>query len=173
MSDRQLIDETEENFVVLFDINPEPWAIGTAFAGRRGGAVRGGISPNQKLVIYKKAVADELEMAFSNQTLPVYNKDQAVSLELYFWRQVEPGGNYADVTNLQKAFEDSLQGIIIPNDRQIKRVTATLVEQGPDVEPCIMFRHDVYWQDPLWIKTLKAVIGRVKSKKGNTDNNAW
>lgn len=126
-------------------INPEPWAIGPLSIGRKKSGVFPRIGPNQQLVTFQQAVREEL----AGITMVEY---EMVELDFYFWRQLESYkvGNRtvvkkaADVTNLQKATEDALQGLAITNDRNVKRISSHLVAQGQDVEPKIIIRIKEY-----------------------------
>src|SRR5688500_3888582 len=94
--------------LILTGINPEPWAMGTALASRRGGQSRGGDAPNQRLVTYQQAVRDEYKRIGPGM---VFKPEDLISLQFFFWRQVDTWtsggkthtGNYADATNLQKS----------------------------------------------------------------------
>lgn len=118
-------------------VNPEPWEIGPVSVVRRGAKLMPSVAPSQQLVYYKHAVHDILENRYPNDwscELPPH-----YSLDFFFWRDTTKG-NYADATNLQKATEDALQGILIGNDRDVIRVCSTVVEQGPDVSAAVIFR---------------------------------
>jgi Holliday junction resolvase RusA-like endonuclease len=120
-------------------VNPEPWAIGPLQVGKRGGKMFPSIGRNQQLASYKEAVREAI------QSLPNPPEKLEGQYELYFWfwrrldtytrtesgRQVTK--NVVDATNLQKATEDALQGVLIENDRDVVQIGAAMVEQGPDV----------------------------------------
>lgn len=117
------------------NVNPEPWAIGTAH--------RGGISPNPGLVSYQNAVREELG---GERELP---KDMR-RLTFYFFRKIDKyldaadhvrTRNAADATNMQKGLEDALQGILFENDREIKDIRSVIVMQGSDVDPGFTIIH--------------------------------
>lgn len=120
-------------------VNPEPWAVGSLGLGKKGGKFHPTISPNAQLVAFKQAIAEELEEC---EKLPPGEYE----LEFYFWRALDDyetasgrrhRKHQADATNMQKATEDALQGVLIDNDRNVRRVTSEIVEQGPDVKPGI------------------------------------
>jgi hypothetical protein len=98
---------------------------------------------NQQLHMYQQAVKDEMKRLYPDAVeLPPYYE-----LDFWFWRNTERG-NIADATNLQKATEDALQGVLLSNDRQVVRVASTVVAQGPDVAGALCFR--VRWGvDPI------------------------
>lgn len=121
-------------------VNPEPWAIGSLGVGKRGGKVYPYIGPNLQLKVAQEAIQEALEYPTS---LP----DGKYSLRLFFWRRIDKwtgasgrkgGAHEADVTNLQKATEDALQGLLFKNDRDVRDIHSTLVDQGPDVKPGIL-----------------------------------
>jgi len=115
--------------IVIRGINPEPWAIGTVNAWGKG---RGTISPNLKLLNYQNAIREELiNRLDSGGTVPV--PLWAQDLYIMYFRSTERG-QPADVTNLNKATEDALQGILFGNDRINRKVTGEIIEQHPNVE---------------------------------------
>lgn len=129
---------------IVTHVNPEPWAVGKAYAARtKTGAVRGGISPNKKVQSYQRALKDELK------DLPGIKMhepgEHGLVLRLWFWRQIEvasrgerkSSGHIADVTNLQKSTEDALQGILFENDSSIRFVVSEIVEQEVSTIPTI------------------------------------
>lgn len=117
------------------EVNPEPWAIGDVSVGRNGGKVYPIVGRNNQLHTFKQAVAEEI----GNQATMISGP---VALHFYFWRnragyktdrQQKARAHDADLTNLQKACEDALQGVLFNNDRDVVEVHSYLVEQGPDV----------------------------------------
>ena len=145
--------------IVVDGINPEPWAVGTAYASRKGGKLRGGLSPNEKLQQYQQALKEEVQdilqgnMSEDGRVLQRIGGDISeypnISLRFWFWRQIETGhsgtgreiaGYVSDATNLQKSTEDALQGLLFANDRVNRDVHSTIIAQGPDVTPCIVIR---------------------------------
>ena len=110
--------------LVIRGINPEPWATGTVNCYGKG---RGTISPHPKVVNYQNAIREELdgiEQPSGNWPLEVR----------FFYARSTERGQPADVTNLNKATEDALQGILFGNDRHNRRVTGEILVQGPDVK---------------------------------------
>lgn len=127
-------------------VNPEPWAIGPLTTGRRNGRIFPAIGRNQQLHAFKEAVKIELK---DHDPLPPGEYD----LHFYFWRQIaayedtrghKRHRNVADATNMQKATEDALQDVLISNDRYVKRVGSTVVEEGPDVTGQILIRASMW-----------------------------
>lgn len=123
-------------------LNPEPWAIGSIGIGKRGGKIHPTMSPNPQLVTYKEAIKEELGKV---QPLPEGEYD----LYFWFWRVLDSytlasgrdsRRKQADATNLQKATEDALQGLLIGNDRNVRKIGSEIVEQGPEVKAGIVIR---------------------------------
>lgn len=110
-------------------INPEPWAIGTPF--RRGKGF--GISPNGKLKAYQEALADEF--ALQNAHGEALTGD--LKVRFLFWRSTAHA-QPCDATNLQKATEDALQGVLYANDRSNRDVRGVIMEQTPTTSPHIL-----------------------------------
>lgn len=128
-------------------INPEPWAIGNISIGKKNGKAHGRMSPNAQLVAYKEAIA---EYFASENPLP----PGEYALTFYFFRALddyETGSgrrhrkHQADATNLQKATEDALQGVLIDNDRNVRDVRSVIVAQGPDVKPGVIIKMS-HWE---------------------------
>lgn len=135
-------------------INPEQWKVGPLGVGRSNGRLRPYIGRDQQLYSFQQAVKEELKGV---DCLPPGEYE----LHFYLWRNVAtwetPTGksahrNAVDATNMQKALEDALQGVLITNDRYVKRVGSTIVEQGPDVVGKILIKASM-WNglDPLEI----------------------
>ena len=114
--------------IIIRGINPEPWAIGTINAWGKGKA---SMSANPKVVNYQNAIREELE----NQGFTEYPfaGGWPLDVEFLYFRSTEHG-NVADVTNLNKATEDALQGILFGNDRHNRRVAGEIIEQDPHVD---------------------------------------
>jgi len=123
------------------DLNPEPWAIGTAGVGRRKGGVYAYVSPNAQLKAYQNAVQQEL----SSMDIPVIEPGE-YTIKFYFWRRLDDyeaasgkrvRKHQVDATNLQKGLEDALQGILFDNDKNVRDIHSHIVEQSFTVEPMI------------------------------------
>lgn len=131
-------------FYVL-DVNPEPWAIGDLYIGRRNGKLYPGVGQNSQLAAYKEAVREAL-LELEPRKL---NGD--IWLEFWFWRRLERyqtetidgksrtvQKNKPDVTNLVKATEDACQGVLFDNDRATTHSEGTMVQAGPDVHGAVI-----------------------------------
>lgn len=130
---------------VLEGLNPDPWAIGPLSVGRKGPR---GIYPivgrNLQLDNYKKAVQEVLLQKYGPQDLI----EGPIELGFFFWRVIDEykttqsrtaRKHEADLTNLIKATEDALQGVLFKNDKDVKRfVKSEIVEQGPNAKPCVV-----------------------------------
>jgi Holliday junction resolvase RusA-like endonuclease len=120
-------------------INPEPWAIGNVGTGRKGGKIWAYVSPNPQLQSYQSAVKEEMETILVD-SIDIDFKADEYDLEFFFWRNLSGGANWADSTNLQKATEDALQGVLFDNDRRVRSVASTIVEQDTECEPNVVIR---------------------------------
>lgn len=123
-------------------LNPEPWAVGPLDIGRRGGKIYATMGRNQQLAAYQEAVRDEIFVRHYPEMI-----EPPIQLIFWFWRnraeyttpnQRQHRKHEADVTNLQKALEDALQGLLYENDRDVVDVHSYLVDQGPEVEGKIL-----------------------------------
>ena len=124
----------------VLDVNPEPWAIGDLSVGRRGGKAFPMVGRNNQLHMYKEAVKEELDN-------PGIWFDGKIELKFFFWRRRDEyktpqarthRKHEADGTNMAKATEDALQGVLFKNDKDVNRMEWTVVEQGPDVIPRVV-----------------------------------
>lgn len=107
---------------------------------RKNGRMIPYMGRNQQLHNFKMGVKEEL------------GTDNAfyvgkVELCVFFWRQraeyITPQArshrkHEADGTNMMKATEDALQGVLFKNDKDTNECHWTIVEQGPDVEGKIL-----------------------------------
>jgi hypothetical protein len=130
-----------DRFYVLA-MNPLPWKVGPVTTGRKGGKIFGRVGPDRELQGYQEGVRELLE-----DKAYMYTGD--VEVRLWFWRNMEPyltpqarthRKHQADATNMQKAIEDAIQGVLIENDRNVRRITSTIVEQAHDIEPCVVIQ---------------------------------
>lgn len=129
-------DENGWHWFVL-DVNPEPWAIGPLSVGRaKGGKMFPTVGRNAQLWYYKEALKSDLGD-------PGIFFEGKVELKLYFWRRRDEYStpqsrthrkHEADLTNLQKATEDALQGVLFKNDKDVCTIFSDMVEQGPDAQ---------------------------------------
>lgn len=123
------------------NINPEPWAIGALGMRKRGNKSYPHIGPNGVLVTYQNAIRAELERQGATMREPGY------SLRIWLARQIvtylgESGRrvtrNKADGTNIFKATEDAMQGIVINNDVNCKQGHWLMMAQDKDVVPLVV-----------------------------------
>lgn len=141
------------HYYMLPGINPEPWEVGDLGISNRGGTKRPYMAPNPQLQTYQEAVRKELKEQHS-----VAVRSVPCELRFYFWRRLDTytttSGrssmrHVADATNMQKALEDALQGIVIDNDRNVKRITSEIVAQDTNINPGIIIALRAAYQ-PLW-----------------------
>lgn len=124
----------------VLEVNPEPWAIGDLAVGRKSGRVYPYVGRNQQLHNYKEAIREELGSPGIFLVGPI-------ELQFFFWRRRDQyqtpqarghRKHEADLTNLQKATEDALQGVLFKNDKDVNDVHSVMVEQGPEVLPKVV-----------------------------------
>jgi Holliday junction resolvase RusA-like endonuclease len=118
------------------NINPEPWAVGPLDLIRRKGKIAPTMGRNQQLAAYQQAIKDELAHKYAEVGAAPF--PPPYTLDFYFWRNTERA-NYADATNLQKATEDALQGILIKNDRDVICVRSSIQSQGSESIGAVVF----------------------------------
>jgi Holliday junction resolvase RusA-like endonuclease len=126
--------------IVVRGVNPVPWK--SPNAARVGRGVK--VYKDSELRHYQEALAE----AVRAQMIASDRHEGELSLTLYFWRQLDEAVNVdtgrrrrahvADATNLQKATEDALQGILFDNDRQVVHAESWIMAQGADVVPLVV-----------------------------------
>ncbi len=135
------------NFITLPGLNPVPWTAPTPNHNQRR------VFKAAELTAYQEAVREQIEM----KLLPPFYGEGELDLHFWFWRRLDLGivvegsnrrGHQSDATNLQKALEDALQGVVFPNDRETRHVDSTIVAQGRDVRPGIIIGIDYYVEAP-------------------------
>lgn len=159
-------------------VNPEPWAVGKVGVGRKNGKTFPTVGPNAKLVSFQQEVREW----FEDQKVDMIRGD--VELEFFFWRKLDQyqgpkrtvTTNEADATNMQKATEDALQGILYPNDSAVRRITSEIIAQGLDIEGAIGIRATLYDQNaddmlPGWLH--EARIQQENAGRNGLSNNQW
>lgn len=174
-----------DTVIYALPINPEPWVVGNAYVARGGGKSFARIAPDKTLRLYQEAVQAELQAQGAEVHPGRYD------IELYFARQnaryTDAAGrkrsrNTPDVTNLQKATEDALQGVLIENDRHTLRISSQMVEVGPDVDPVVIVRLTYGLSDPLgWTEVPDEVYSAARAMhdrqgkkiKDATEANVW
>lgn len=131
--------------IVINGINPEPWTSPTASVIRAGGKPRPQLHKNARLRNYQEAVQEVIAPELTTRS-ELFSDDN-LDLQCFFWRQIEQyqtatGRNQsrhaADASNLLKALEDALQGLVFKNDRQVRRAQTTIVKQEKNIEPKII-----------------------------------
>lgn len=132
----------------IYDINPIQWQTGVASAGRKNGKiVANRLSKSPELAVYQEAIKEHFENL--SPPPPIYSFPSGIRLEFYF-RQVREEWkndhgrtvkrNRRDATNLQKALEDALQGVLYVNDSlvvDVRTVVETVSPGGPTSTPFI------------------------------------
>lgn len=136
---------------IIEGVNPEPWAASEGAIGKRNGKPFIQFHKPEQLRQYQESVKD----IFSTMNPHHVEYIHDIELVFYFWRQLtvyEPMGEgkstqqaaRADATNMQKALEDALQGILYKNDTEVKSIRSVVVEQERDTEPCILICAGTY-----------------------------
>lgn len=170
---------TEYKQYLVQGINPAPWAVGPLGVGRRKGGHYAYVGPNAALVTYQKALREALEEKYNPRPLG----QQYLDIEFYFWRKIETyqsgkrtaHSHVADVTNLQKATEDALQGFLFDNDRQTLQIRSEIIEQSEDTHPCVVIRIRPYaaYLNKEWLERVQNEIDFELSRAEAVNDNVW
>jgi Holliday junction resolvase RusA-like endonuclease len=126
-------------------INPEPWVAPEHGLGRKGGKAFVQVYKSSGLSAYQEAIQEEIVRQNGHVQPYLADREEFLQVTFHLWRtldQSEVDGlsrnrNWADATNMQKALEDALQGILYKNDRLNKDVRTIVHEQGPSTMPHI------------------------------------
>jgi Holliday junction resolvase RusA-like endonuclease len=165
---------TDYQYFVL-NVNPEPWAIGPVGYARRNGKMSAYVGQNKQLDAYKQAIKEELGTGHKMLEGPV-------DLRFYFWRvrdeYTTPQGrahrkHEADATNMQKATEDALQGVLFANDKDVQHVESWIIAQGPDVEPRVVVGVKRYEEDYLLPDGVLVALANQPELPFDDDSMSW
>lgn len=123
-------------------LNAEPWTAPEASIGRRNRKIFVQMHKDAGVDAYQQAVGENLRELYPDLEM----QSGPIGLTFYIWRQLaqyegqvgKVTKHQADATNMQKALEDALQGVLFSNDRDVVQVTTIVVAQGVDVEPFIV-----------------------------------
>lgn len=144
--------------VFALPLNPEPWKVGKAFVYRDKGTPRAGIGPDKTVQTYQEAIREELKARGVEVKSGPYSLYFTFSRQLAQWKKNNRTytRNAADATNMQKATEDALQGVLIGNDRDVVRVGSVVVEQGITTTPFVVIEilYELGEEDPTRLEGL-------------------
>lgn len=138
---------------VIHGLNPEPWTSPDGSIARKNGKLYVQMHKSQTLDAFQNALIEEMRRF---PKLDLMEGD--VELALFLWRDLpvytaESGRQVrrhrADATNLQKAIEDALQGLVYKNDSQVVHAETWIMEQHGDVEPVIIIEVATVAHRPL------------------------
>lgn len=136
--------DRDERIFLIQDVNPEPWESPEAAIGRKRGKLVPQLFTKPKQRMYQESLRSAFHERYG---FDVELAEGEISVEFYFWRDMTPvetarsrktRAHVADATNLQKATEDALQGLLYANDEKVKHVQSLVVEQDVAVRPAIL-----------------------------------
>lgn len=127
----------------VIPLNPMPWRVGPVYTGRSkvSGKLGGGVGRDQELHSFQESIRDELARQNPEKV------EGQFKLTIIFFREVNEYKTWqsrrarnqeADGTNMYKATEDALAGILFDNDRDNVRGTFMVAAQAVGVDPCIV-----------------------------------
>jgi hypothetical protein len=133
----------------VIDVNPVPWAVGPLSVGRAAGKVYPKMGRNQELHSYQEAVRTTMIDRYLNPIGHKYGDDQLatvfggaeVELGFYFFKKLEVThvgnrtrvGKKPDLTNMVKAAEDAIAGLLFDNDVQVMAQRNVILDRSADV----------------------------------------
>ena len=132
--------------LLFTDLNPTPWMAPDLSIGRgKGGRVYPQAHSPASMKAYQAAITEAFEQAYPNHE--PFPKDTPLFAMFFYWRKRDtyktPTGRTstakrADVTNINKATEDALQGLLYVNDVDNVTVYGRMVEQDGDADPQLL-----------------------------------
>lgn len=132
----------DEQWFVL-PVNPYPWKVPPFSPARKGKKIFVKAGRDEGLHAYKQAIKEIISNA---EPLEI---EGDVEIEMWFYRNIGAYETHqartarkheADTTNLQKATEDALQGVLFKNDKDVVKITSFRVEQSPNAKSFIVIR---------------------------------
>lgn len=122
----------------LLRINPEPWKVGPINYKKVG--------QDPSLKAFQEAVQEQIKAGQHRMI------DGPIKLTFYFWHErvryegpnKEVVKNRVDVTNMQKATEDALQGVLFKNDRDVMEVHSYKMADKEGIEGTIILCVEEY-----------------------------
>lgn len=143
----------ESAWYVIPGVNPIPWTAPEVAIGRKNGKPFPIVHSAAELKNYKEAVAEGVRERYPDTEMI----EDEIALTFFFYRQLpvyEKGAkgrksrsHVADATNMQKATEDALQGVLFKNDRQVVHAESWVMSQAEDTDPLIVV--NLVWHPPL------------------------
>lgn len=160
----------------VFSVQPEPWQVPPMNVARKGGKLFVKSGKDQQLASYQETLRELFKETYPEPELVDGNQ----KLVFYFWRKLEVykgvtrkvQRNPVDVTNLQKATEDALQGILFKNDSQVKDIRSVFVEQTIATSGLVVIRHEHYNDDAM-LELPPSILAKVSENfflQESTDN---
>lgn len=154
-------------------VNPEPWTSPSASVARANGKMVPRLFKSAALGAYQESVRQALVDAYPE----VEPLEGPVELEFFFWRQLvryegerrRSTKKRVDATNLQKACEDAIQGVLIANDRDVVHVSSWVIEQHHDTDPLIVIQLTPNPQPPEWTTRAHQHVLLPDEPAGSTD----
>lgn len=162
------------------DVNPEPWVVPPFYAARSGKHLTVRSGRDQGLHAYQEAVREQLIEQGAEMLEGPYG------LRFHFYVDLEKyttatgrkvTQNTPDVTNLQKAIEDALQGVVIHNDREVVYTASSRrMSEGALAIVEVFYELEEY-PDISMDASVEALLNltqrRAEMTASNNDANAW
>jgi Holliday junction resolvase RusA-like endonuclease len=133
--------------ILVRGVNPVPWTAGTpAMTRGQGGKTFPTIAKSGELVNYQEALASIIKKRSSSDAACMWPDGMDLDARYYFWRELTTyqgpkrmvTKHEADATNMQKATEDAMHGVLFTNDKYCRRVCSLSVEQSKQTSPCVI-----------------------------------
>jgi hypothetical protein len=164
----------------MLPIQPEPWRVPPHGIGRKNGGLFVTSGSDEQLVTYQHAVRDLLWDKYG-PTEDLLADTSPVKLTFYYVRQLGKGIHAADATNLNKALEDALQGVLYENDRIVLDVRGVIIAQHVEATaPYVVIHIEDAHDDPdgfglgdFPAEVLADIVRGNDLEEPDADDNVW
>lgn len=160
--------------IFIKDVNPEPWTVPDLGLGRKKGGFFPIATTKPIQRAYQDAIKESVQAALPDGYVMI-PKETRISLRIVVFRQLDSyetqtgrrmHRHEADATNIQKATEDALQGILFENDVQCAKSSCEIVRQETDQTPGIYITIEKYKPDDGWEMARAMMASQVKEDQG-------
>lgn len=160
----------------LLDLNPVPWRVGPVYASRSKTTHKlgGGVGRDQEVHAYQEAIRAEIAKQSPEMI------EGKFKLVIFFWREMtdyrtpqsrRARSHEADSTNMYKATEDALQGILFKNDKDNVAGRAYIVEQKENIYGKVLIGIESVTKDSVMQELQDFVPLNVQDKIWSTEQN--
>lgn len=159
--------------ILVEGINPQPWRAGKFGKKRVGGKLISILIKDEGTAAYQEGLHEAVTGALAELQvpLPVFPKGTLLRVKFTYWYQIEQFRNLntgrittpkqPDTSNLTKATEDALQGLMYHNDKDNRSTWGELVYIGTE-EPRVLISVEP-WDKFIQLESAMATVDWLKN----------